>query len=114
MVARSLPPLSPKRSVGDSPPARYWAGSAILNRVWWSITPGGLLSVALIALLVGCAPFAPRGDAASLQASECVLGVRGGERVMSHEVFRDPVDSLITAAIDSQSGSWQCPAGERS
>ena len=81
----------------------------MLDNMLWSITPGGLLSVVLIALvLAGCAPLSPRGDAASFEASTCKLGVAHADQVMSREVFRDPVDALITAAIDAPKGTWQC------
>jgi len=65
------------------------------------------------AILVGCAPTPTRADQASFEARDCVLGVDHADRVMSREAFRDPVDALITAAIDAPRGNWQCPAGER-
>jgi len=80
----------------------------------WFMSPLGILTFLLTAaILVGCAPVASRGDTASFEARDCVLGVRHADQVMSREAFRDPVDALITAAIDAPHGSWQCPAGER-
>ncbi|HZP11548.1 MAG TPA: hypothetical protein VFB36_03895 [Nevskiaceae bacterium] len=80
----------------------------------WFMSPMGILTLLLTAaILVGCAPAPTRADQASFEARDCVLGVTHGEQVLNREVFRDPVDALITAAIDAPRGSWQCPAGER-
>jgi hypothetical protein len=80
----------------------------------WFMSPIGILTFLLTAaVLVGCAPIAPRADAASFEARECVLGVANANAVMNRDTFKDPVDSLITAAIDKSQG-WRCPTGERS
>lgn len=81
----------------------------------WFMSPMGILTLLVTAaILVGCAPMASRGDAAAFEAPGCVLGVKDAEKVMNHEAFRDPVDALITAAIDAPHGNWQCPTGAQS
>jgi hypothetical protein len=87
----------------------------VLAEWLWFMSPLGIPAFLLsAAILVGCAPIGSRGDTASFETRDCVLGVNHAEQVMNREVFRDPVDALITAAIDTPHGSWQCPTGDRS
>lgn len=76
----------------------------------WRVTPGGLISIVLIAaVLAGCAAPLPQAGAASHAARDCVLGVNHASQMLDRETFRDPVDSLITASIDQGRDTWACP-----
>ena len=86
----------------------------MIENLLWRITPGGLLSLVIILMLAGCAPVSTRAELGGFEARDCVLGVAHAEEVMKRQVFHDPVDALITAAVDSPHGSWQCPADARS
>jgi hypothetical protein len=58
-------------------------------------------TAAVLALAMTACAVAPSTD------SKCVLGSTNASQVMSQSTFEDPVDSLITAAVDSGHG-WQC------
>ncbi len=62
------------------------------------------LAAAFVMTLAACA-VAPSSD------PHCVLGSGNARQVMAQSTFDDPVDSLITAAVDSGHG-WQCPRSE--
>ena len=68
-----------------------------------------LFWVLIAALLVACAYTGERDE--SLRAApNCVLGVANAPAVMTADAWADPMDALITRAIDEDRKGWRCPA----